>query len=144
MNTKDILIWTGVFTFLSIIFILFDWDRLLRLQFNSIENLTNIYKLKPKPSKRVVGILPLTADEKPDFLTIKSLLDQNYRLYDIAVQTPSSCVNSATCPEFKNIVTFHKPGTEWLRETEKDTVIIYLENGKTYPYGFIDDILGSS
>lgn len=141
MNKKDILIWTGVFTFLSIIFILFDWDRLLRLHLNSVESLTEIYKLKPKPPKRVVGVLTLKENEKPDNLTIKSLLDQNYRLYDIAIQTPSSSINSTTCPDLKNIATFHKPQTEWLRETEKDTVVIHLQNGKNYPYGFIDDVL---
>lgn len=117
---------------------MFDWDRTIRLRFKSVDDLLTVYKLKPKPPRRVVAILELQDGESPNLQTIKSLMDQNFRLHDIAIQ----CNNPM---QFKGmlekLVTFHKPNTEWLRETEKDTLVLYIQNGKEYPYGFIDDAI---
>jgi len=140
MNKKFILILTIVFTILSIIFIMFDWDRTIKLYFNSYDNLINDYKLKPKAPKRVVAVLELQEGESPSPQTIKSLLDQNLRVHDIAIQS-KNLSDLSKDHTFQKIATFHKPHTEWLRETENDTVVIHLQNGKEYSYGFIDDRL---
>jgi hypothetical protein len=139
MNKKYVLIFTGVITFLSIIFIVFDWDRTLRLHMNSFDDLVNIYKLKPKTEKRTVAVLELQNGEDLNMLTLKSLIDQNLRLHDIALQTdnPKKYENES----LKKFISVHKPGTEWLRETEKDTIVLHVKNGYEYPYGFIDDIV---
>lgn len=139
MNKKHVLIFTGVVTFLCIIFIIFDWDRTLRLYMNSIDDLIEVYKLKPKTDKRVVAVLELKNGEEPDIKTLKSLIDQNLRLHDIAIQTDDDLEQK--CHDLKKFVSFHKPGTEWLRETEKDTHILYIKNGYEYQYGFLDDLI---
>lgn len=136
MNKKHVLLFTGVVTFLSILFIVFDWDRTLRLHMNSFDDLVEIYKLKPKTEKRTVAVLELQNGEDINMLTLKSLIDQNLRLHDIALQTASKRQNES----LEKLVSFHKPGTEWLRETEKDTVVLYIQNGYEYPYGFLDDM----
>lgn len=139
MNKKHVLIFTGIVTFFSIIFIMFDWDRTLRLHMNSLDDLINIYKLKPKTEKRTVAILELQNGEDVNMLTLKSLIDQNLRLHDIAIQTTD---NPKKYEQLKKIVSFHKPSTAWLRETEKDTMVLYIQNGHEYPYGFLDEIVG--
>lgn len=131
---KWFLIFTIVTTILSIIVVYFDLDRKALLKLSSTNSLSNIYSMKPKhTTNRVVAII------KCDSLcndTIKTLLDQSIRLHDIAVETnyPYNIRN-----EFLNVVSIHKPGTTWLRETDKDTIIINIENGKEYSYDFIEN-----
>jgi hypothetical protein len=129
------LISTIILTFISIIFIYFDWDRKLKLKLTSLNSLTDIYSLKPKnKSNRVVALIKCSSGLCND--TIKTLLDQSIRLHDIAVETEHpEYIND----EFLKVVSIHKPGTLWLRETDRDTIIIEIENGKEYPYDYIEN-----
>jgi len=136
MNKKYVLIFTAIFTIVGIFLVIFDWDRTLMLHFNSLDKLADVYRVKPKTGKRIVAVFELKDGEEISPLTLKSLVDQNVRLHDIAVQT-----NTPSNDEhLRKLVSFHKPQTEWLREPERDTVVLYIENGKEYPFGYIEDI----
>lgn len=131
---KWFLVSTIILTLISIIFVYFDWDRKLKLKMTSLHSLSDIYSLKPKSEKnRVVAVIQC------DFLcndTIKTLLDQSIRLHDIAVETDHpEYIND----EFLKVVSIHKPGTSWLRETDNDTIIIKIKNGEEYPYDYIEN-----
>jgi len=129
------LISTIILTIISIVFVYFDWDRKFKLKMTSLNSLSNTYSLKPKSkTNRVVAIIQCNDGLCND--TIKTLLDQSIRLHDIAVETNHpEYIND----EFLKVVSIHKPGTTWLRETDRDTIIIRIENGKEYPYDYIEN-----
>lgn len=132
---KWFLVSTIILTIISIIFVYFDWDRKLKLKISSLNTLSNVYGLKPKHgTNRVVAIIQ--CDDACSSGTIKTLLDQSIRLHDIAVETnyPENIDN-----DFLKIVSIHRPGTAWLRETDRETIIIKIENGKEYPYDYIEN-----
>lgn len=125
---------------LSIVFVLviyMDWDRNIRLWFTSFETLVDEYKVKPKSSeklgKRAVVILPCKGGSGEQ--TVKSMLDLSIRVDDFAINTNR---NDQIDPKTKVVATVHAPGTEFIRKPSADTVIIKLENGKVYPYDYVE------
>lgn len=149
---KFFLMLTIILTIISIIFIYFDWDRKLSLKVSSVNSLLNTYNMKPKSnSNRVVAVIrcndldpssPFDQPSLPTFSrglssnTIKTLLDQSIRLDDIAVETNNPQFIDS---EYLKVVSVHAPDTTWLREPDSDTIIIRIENGKEYPYDYIEN-----
>lgn len=132
---KWFLILTIILTIISIIFVYFDWDRKLKLKMSSLNTLSNIYSMKPKykNGNRVVAVMQC---DKINNNTIKTLLDQSIRLHDIAIETHH--------PEYiddyyLDFVSIHKPGTVWLREGDRDTIVVDIENGREYAYDHIEN-----
>lgn len=125
-------------TLIGLVMIYFDWDRSFRLYMSSVNDLINLYALKPQSERRVVAIIDCDSGTNNGEIcnkTIKSILDQSIRLNDIAVQTNTPAKING---DLLKVVSIHKPGTEMIREMEQDTVIIKLENGKEYPFDFIE------
>lgn len=135
MNMQWVLILTIIATLVSILFVYFDYDRKMRLKMTSLATLIDIYSKKPHFSpNRVVGVLETDIGVNDN--TIKTILDQSIRLNDIAIQTEKPNLVS---DELKTVVSIHKPQTEWLREMDRDTIIIYLQNGQEYPYDWVEN-----
>lgn len=100
---------------------------------DSIENLIDIYLSKPLTDKRIVVVLRCDGELCED--TIKSLLKQNIRINDIAVETTKpDLINE----RLKKIVSIHKPDTTSLRETEADTIVLFLTDGHVYDHDYIE------
>jgi hypothetical protein len=123
-----------------ILFFYFEGDRKLRLRNISFSKLLETYQTKPhfktKNVSRVVGLIE--TNDNLDLTTLKSIMDQSVRLNDIAVQTN----NKLNLDEdVKQLISIHPPGTEWLRETDKNTVVINIKNGVEYPYDFVETMV---
>jgi hypothetical protein len=136
-----ILFFTIITTIAGLLMVYFDYDRTLRLKFTEITDMIEDYKKKPKSKRRVVAVLDC---DDVNFLctkTIKSMLDQSMRLDDFAIQTstPEKIEN-----KLLQVVSVHNPGTDVVREKERDTVIIRLVNGREYPYDFVESVVESS
>lgn len=39
------------------------------------------------------------------------------------------------------VVSIHKPGTELVREMERDTIVLKLKNGQEYPFDYVENQL---
>lgn len=118
----------------------FDWDRTIRLNMSSMDDLISMYSLRPKSEYRRVVVV-IDCDEGVNNggvcnNTLKSILDQSIRLHDIAVQTNTP---TKIDPDLLKVVSIHKPGTEMVREMDRDTLVIKLQNGKEYPFDFIEN-----
>lgn len=100
--------------------------------FADIPTLVSSYAAIPVPERRTVIVIPCEKDVS--VLTVKSLLVQSKRVNDIGVEIASGKVPD----EIKNVVSVHKPGTLFLREPERDTIVITAENGKWYDYDFVE------
>lgn len=129
-----LIILTIILTIIGIIIIYFDWDRTIRLSFSPISSLSQNYSQRPKSNRRTVAIL--NCDNGVCDKTIKSILDQSIRLHDIAVQTSNP---HKINPDLLSTVSIHKPRTEIVREMDRDTLILNLENGKEYPFNYVED-----
>lgn len=131
----NILFLIMIILILGMLFFYFDFDRKIRLYSTSFSDLYDVYKQKPVKPEKIVGIIE--TDDPINLQTIKSIMDQSVRLNHLAIQT-----NRIDIPEYiKKIATIHLPKTEWLRETENNTVIINIDNGVEYPYDFIETAL---
>lgn len=132
-----IIILTIVATLIGMVFVYFDWDRSVRLRFAYLPDLITMYSMKPKfTDKRVVAVID--CDDAVCTKTLKSILDQSIRLHDIAVQTnhPEKIDKS-----LKKVVSIHFPGTEFLREKDRDTIVLRLTNGIEYPFDYIETVV---
>jgi hypothetical protein len=129
---KILLIATIVATIVYIILLVTNKDRFFNMP--STDVLISAYSNKPSiRNKRVVIVLNCERGICEE--TIKSLLDQSVKVSDIAVETSR--------PEFikdniKKVISIHKPGTTKLRETESDTIVLFLNDGKIYDYDFVE------
>ena len=137
-----LIILTIVFTFIGIVMVYFDWDRTIRLGMSSMNDLINMYSMKPKSeARRVVAVIDCDDGVNNGAgcnKTLKSILDQSIRLHDIAVQTNTP---RKIDQDLLRVVSIHKPGTELVREMERDTVVIKLKNGKEYPFDYVENQL---
>lgn len=134
-----LIILTIVFTFIGILMVYFDWDRSIRLGMSSMNDLINMYSMKPKSAaRRVVAVIDCDDGVNNGAVcnqTLKSVLDQSIRLHDIAVQTNTP---GKIDQDLLRVVSIHKPGTELVREMERDTVVLKLKNGKEYPFDYVE------
>lgn len=139
---KILLIIGLITTVVYVIAIVTDADRYVMVNYySSMQDMIENYRKKPKiklfdgsnPDRRVVILLECENGLCSN--TLKSILDQSVKVDDIAVETnhPEKISN-----EEKRIVTVHKSGTAPMRETERDTIMLYLKNGKFYPYDYIE------
>jgi hypothetical protein len=120
----------------------FDWDRTIRLGMSSMNDLINMYSMKPQSkTRRVVAVIDCDDGVNNGSVcnkTLKSILDQSIRLHDIAVQTNTP---RKIDQDLLRVVSIHKPGTELVRETERDTIVLKLKNGKEYPFDYVENQL---
>lgn len=129
---KIILIAAIVATVVYIILLVTNKDRFFNIP--STDLLISAYGNKPSiRNKRVVIVLNCELGICEN--TIKSLLDQSVRVSDIAVETSRP---DLITDDIKKIVSIHKPGTTKLRETESDTIVLFLNDGKIYDYDFVE------
>lgn len=133
------IILTIMFTIIGIVMVYFDWDRTIRLGMSSMNDLIDMYSMKPKSeSRRVVAVIDCDGVNNGAVCnkTLKSILDQSIRLHDIAVQTNTPMKIDQ---DLLRIVSIHKPGTELVREMERDTIVLKIKNGKEYPFDYIEN-----
>lgn len=136
-----LIILTIVFAFIGIVMVYFDWDRTIRLSLSSMKDLIDQYSMKPKSALRVVAVIDCDEGVNNGAVcnkTLKSILDQSIRLHDIAVHTNTP---DKIDQELLRVVSIHTPGTELVREMERDTVVLKLENGKEYPFDYVESQL---
>jgi len=62
-------------------------------------------------------------------------MNQSVGLHEIEVETVRPDRLTA---ESMKIITVHKPGTAPMRECDANTFVIYAENGKEYPFDFVE------
>lgn len=136
---KWLIILTIVFTLLGIVVVYFDWDRTIRLSMASVNDLITTYSKKPQSDqRRVVAIIDCDEGINNGNVctkTLKSILDQSLRLHDIAVQTNTP---EKIDQDLLKVVSIHKPGTELVREMDRDTIILRFENGIEYPFDYVE------
>lgn len=125
-----LLILSIISTIAYMLYIVFDGSR----RTESMIELINMYSTKPSSDKRVVVVIP--CDGPVSELTLKSLLAQSVKVDDIAIETSKP---GEISEQIRRVATVHKPDTTKLRETEIDTVVIFVENGKWYEYDFIEE-----
>jgi len=128
------MIFTIVTTIVTIVLTFFDIDRSMFLKMANAKTMIKSYSMKPKNKTRTVGVINCK-DEPLNEKTLKSILDQSVRLDDLTVETRYP---KAVDSSLSSVLTVHAPGTAWLREPEKDTLIINIENGREYPYDWIE------
>jgi hypothetical protein len=137
-----LIILTIVFTLVGIVIVYFDWDRTIRLSMSSINDLIDVYSMKPKSeTRRVVAVIDCDDGVNNGNVcnkTLKSILDQSMRLHDIAVQTNTP---RKIDQGLLKVVSLHRPGTELVREMERDTIILKLKNGVEYPFDYVENQL---
>lgn len=135
-----IIILTIVFTLVGIVMVYFDWDRTIRLGMSSMTDLIDMYRMKQKSERRVVAVIDCDGVNNGGVCnkTLKSILDQSIRLHDIAVQTNTP---QKIDEELLRVVSIHKPGTELVREMERDTIVLKLKNGIEYPFDYVENQL---
>lgn len=114
---------------------------------SSFQELINLYFKKPKYNKRVVLIINCDEEnscknfiDKETIKTIISILNQNIRVDNIAIQiNKPEKFKKILNPLLKNLISFHYPNTEKVREMENETITINLIKGKEYPYNYIQN-----
>ena len=135
-----LIILTIVFTIAGIVMVYFDWDRTIRLGMSSMDELINVYSMKPKSkTRRVVAVIDCDDGVNNGSVcdkTLKSILDQSIRLHDIAVQTDTP---QKIDQDLLRVVSIHRVGTELVREMERDTIVLELQNGKEYPFDYVEN-----
>lgn len=127
---KDLLILSILSTAIYIIYIVFDGSR----RTENLSSLMNTYSSKPSLNRRVVVVIP--CEDNVSEVTLKSLLSQSKRVSSINIETLHP---EKISDKVKLVASVHKPDTVKLRETETDTLIIFVENGKWYEYDFIEN-----
>jgi hypothetical protein len=109
---------------------------------SSMKDLIDQYSMKPKSeAMRVVAVIDCDDGVNNGAVcnkTLKSILDQSIRLHDIAVHTNTP---NKIDQDLLRVVSIHNPGTELVREMERDTVVLKLENGKEYPFDYVENQL---
>lgn len=127
---KVLLIISIILTIVYMMVIITGVDRFM----TPLPELISNYATKPLAPKRVVVVFECKGDLNEN--TLKSILDQSFRVSDIAIETKTpQLINDET----KRVVTIHKPGTTHLREPDADTVVLFLEADKVYDYDFIEN-----
>jgi hypothetical protein len=70
--------------------------------------------------------------------TIKSIIDQSVKINEIGIETYNPEYVSA---KLKPYVVIHPIGTTHVRESEHNTVVFDIINGKIYPFDYIEKSL---
>jgi len=135
---KWVLVATIILTLASIVLVYFDYDRRLRLRMTSLQSLISAYSLKPKTKGRVVAVI--NTENGVDETMLKCILDQSVRLHDITVQTKRPDLIPR---EMLSVLSVHEPGTDILREADNTTIVMYLINGREYPYDYVESYVES-
>jgi hypothetical protein len=130
-----ILLIIGIITTIAyMMLVLTNTDRKITLALTSTSDLISSYSSRPSLSRRAVVVL--NCENGLCEKTLKSILDQSVKVAAIAIETSHpEKIDRLT----KTVATVHQPGTAPLREPDKDTVIFYLQNGKTYDYDYIEE-----
>lgn len=122
-------------TIIWIIFVYYEFDRLIKLYTSNIESLIKEYAKLPGCLSRTVILIKLGI-EPLNKLTIKSLLDQSRRADNIAIET--NYPDNLYFKDETGFITTHKPDTIQFREMDRKTLIITVENGNILPYDFVE------
>jgi hypothetical protein len=150
-------IWIFIFILLGVAIYL-ELLRYIYIHIRSMNSCVNSYRQLPRgdPNKVVVSLT--TTPERINSLkpVFKSLLNQSVRVDQIALNLPYKCKGeSYNIPSWiykvANIFKVGKdygPGTKilptLLREGERDTKIIYVDDDRIYGYYFIETLLTTS
>jgi len=135
MFLKLLLVTGLIATVIYMMIVATDTDRYIRVKSDNINAMAQRYGTKRNLSPRRV-VLILECDNGLCVDTLKSLLDQSLRVDDIAVETNRP---ERISDDMKRVVSVHKPGTAPIRETECDTIVFYLKNGKFYDYDYLEN-----
>ena len=65
------------------------------------------------------------------------VLDQRSAFTTYSVQTNTPLIDQ----DLLKVVSIHKPGTELVREMERDTIVLKLKNGQEYPFDYVENQL---
>lgn len=102
--------------------------------FSSISKLLKKYPYKYKVNRKIILVIVLNNKETLSVWTIKSLLNQTCQVDDIYVETMFPLLIN---PEFRKVVTVHDLDTLKINETDSQTMIVPIINGKIYNKNFI-------
>jgi cellulose synthase/poly-beta-1,6-N-acetylglucosamine synthase-like glycosyltransferase len=155
MVKKNIVIFSVVTTILSIIWILLSYFGIIRYISIHIKNTESYVKKYNNLSKAdtnnkvVINITPDNNNSKNLITTIKSLLDQTVKVDEIGITLSDD--KYIIPPELKDIVTIYTVSKKYgksetiipciIREGNKDTRIIILNDNTIYGIDFIEDII---
>lgn len=142
MTTAEILLWLSLIVSVAYIFVIvWSIDRYVYLEYFSPSDVRHYASLPHASSdgRRVVVLLECR-DERPSDSTIESLVNQSVRVADLAVETNFPY---AVPDRLSTIVTIHPIGTTPLRETDRDTLVVPIQNGVVYDYDYVERLVRS-
>jgi hypothetical protein len=152
-NTKVILLFfSTIFSLLIIFMTYYSLDRYAGLHLSKINKYIENYSKLDKIKGRTVISFYTTPDRiKKINPMIKSILDQTVKVDEIALNLPPSKEKYNIPPEYEQIINVYNVGKNYgtstsiiptlLREKEKGTKIIYLDDDKIYGKDFIQTML---
>jgi len=152
MNKKQWIMFSIGMSFLSLIFSILTYFGLIRyinMYIFSTSSYANSYKNleRAKNDKVVININIKHDKQHISSAVINSLLDQTVRVDEINIFSD----NPITLPDTKGIVKRHKTYKNYcsavpciMKETNKNTIIIFLNDNKIYGKDFIQDLIESS
>lgn len=151
MNKKQWIIFSIVISFLSLIFSILTYFGIIRyinMYIFSSSSYANSYKTleRAKNDKVVINIMINPDKHSISSAVINSLLDQTVKVDEINIFSD----NPITLPDTKGIVKRHKTYKNYcstipciMKETNKNTIIIFLNDNKIYGKDFIQDLIES-
>lgn len=160
MSKKNWIIFSVVSSFISLIFVFLTYFGILRyikICRSSPEQFEKIYGNVEKAHKNRVVISLTTTPERINKLksVISSLLDQTVRVDEISINLPPN--KKYIIPEYiKNskVIKVYIGGVDYgdmcmitpclMRETTKDTIIIFVKDNKIYGKDLIQDLIEAS
>ena len=149
MNKKQWIIFSIVTSFLSLIFSILTYFGIIRyinMYLFSTSNYANSYKTleRAKNDKVVINININPNKNYISYAVINSLLDQTVKVDEINIFSD----NPIILPDTKGIVKRHKTYKNYcaalpciMKETNKNTIIIFLNDNKIYGKDFIQDLI---
>jgi len=152
MNKKHWIMFSIGMSFLSLIFSILTYFGLIRY-FNmylfSSKSYANSYKTLERANNDKV-VINININPNKNYISsavINSLLDQTVRVDEINIFTDKPI----TLPETNGIVKRHKTYKNYfsvmpciMKETNKNTIIIFLNDNKIYGKDFIQDLIDST
>jgi len=158
MEKRTIIILTIVSTVLSLLFILFSYfgiTRYLSLHCQSCDGFVEEYSNLPKASKDRVVISFTTTPDRVEKLKpmINSILDQTVKVDQIALVIPYKYKGQKyNLPKYiNNVANVFPSGKDYgkgtklipilLREKEKDTIIVAVDDDRVYGKDFIESMI---
>ena len=130
----------------------FSLDRYTGLHFANMKKYVDNYaKLEKTNGRTVISFYTTPAKMKKSKPMVKSILDQTVKVDQIALNLPPSKEPYEIPYEYKDIINVYNVGKDYgpgtkiiptlLREKDKGTKIIYLDDDKVYGKDFIEKMI---